>query len=324
MPGGNKTAYEVIRPIFEAVAAKVKGEPCVAYMGAKSAGNYVKMVHNGIEYGLMEVISEFYALLKNGLRKSNAEIQSIFSTWNEGRLQSFLMEISADIFQQKDDLSDHDLIDVILDKAKQKGTGKWTSQNAMDLGVAVPTIDMAVSMRQLSALKDTRVKAEGLYGARRSASSPTIQVEDLEAALYFSYIMSYAQGMSLLAAADQEYEYNLDLATISRIWRGGCIIRAALLEDMRQAYLRDPRLSSLLLDADFAARIKTAIGSTRKVAAFAIERGIPAGALYSSLAYFDAFSTGQLHLNLVQAQRDYFGSHTYERTDREGTFHTEW
>jgi 6-phosphogluconate dehydrogenase len=324
MPGGSKAGYEVIQPIFEAVAAKVNGEPCVDYMGKKSAGNYVKMVHNGIEYGLMELISEVYWLMKRGMVLENDEIQSTFAEWNEGRLQSFLIEITADIFSRKDELTDADLIDVILDKAKQKGTGKWTSQNAMDLGIPVPTIDMAVSMRQISAVKDTRQQAQELYGLKTTRPAAELTKADLEDALYFAFIVTYAQGMTQLAAADKEYGYGMDMATIAKIWRGGCIIRAALLEDMRAAYAKNPKLESLLLDDGFVAKIQDTINAARKVAAYAIDKGIPAGGLSSAVAYFDAFTSGRLYLNLVQAQRDHFGSHTYERLDREGTFHTEW
>lgn len=324
MPGGAREAYAVIQPIFEAVAAKVNGEPCVDYMGAKSAGNYVKMVHNGIEYGLMELISEVYWLMKRGMVLENEEIQAVFSRWNEGRLQSFLVEITADIFSRKDELTDADLIDVILDKAKQKGTGKWTSQNAMDLGIPVPTIDMAVSMRQLSAIKSTRQKAQELYGLKVTRPAAELRIADLEDALYFAFIVTYAQGMSQLAAADEEYKYGMDMATIAKIWRGGCIIRAALLEDMRAAYAKNPKLESLLLDDNFVSKIQSTANAARKVAAYAIDKGIPAGGLCNAVAYFDAFTSGRLYLNLVQAQRDHFGSHTYERTDREGTFHTEW
>lgn len=324
MPGGSKAGYEVIQPIFEAVSAKVNGEPCVDYMGQKSAGNYVKMVHNGIEYGLMELISEMYWLMRRGMVLENEEVQSLFAEWNEGRLQSFLIEITADIFSRKDELSDADLIDVILDKAKQKGTGKWTSQNAMDLGIPVPTIDMAVSMRQISAIKDTRQQAQELYGLKTTRPAAELTKADLEDALYFAFIVTYAQGMTQLAAADQEYGYGMDMATIAKIWRGGCIIRAALLEDMRAAYAKNPKLESLLLDEGFVAKIQDTINAARKVAAYAIDKGIPAGGLSSAVAYFDAFTSGRLYLNLVQAQRDHFGSHTYERLDREGTFHTEW
>ena len=324
MPGGSKAGYEVIQPIFEAVSAKVNGEPCVDYMGQKSAGNYVKMVHNGIEYGLMELISEMYWLMRRGMVLENEEVQSLFAEWNEGRLQSFLIEITADIFSRKDELSDADLIDVILDKAKQKGTGKWTSQNAMDLGIPVPTIDMAVSMRQISAIKDTRQQAQELYGLKTTRPAAELTKADLEDALYFAFIVTYAQGLPQLAAADQEYGYGMDMATIAKIWRGGCIIRAALLEDMRAAYAKNPKLESLLLDEGFVAKIQDTINAARKVAAYAIDKGIPAGGLSSAVAYFDAFTSGRLYLNLVQAQRDHFGSHTYERLDREGTFHTEW
>ena len=324
MPGGSKAAYEVIQPIFEAVSAKVNGDPCVAYMGRKSAGNYVKMVHNGIEYGLMELISEIYWLMKMGMGMGNDQIQAAFAEWNRGRLQSFLIEITAEIFAKKDELTDEDLIDVILDKAKQKGTGKWTSQNAMDLGIAIPTIDMAVSMREISAIKETRVAAEKLYGLKATRPTDDITEADLEAALYFSFIMAYAQGMTQLAAANEEYNYEMNLATISKIWRGGCIIRAALLEDMRVAYTKAPALESLLLDQDFAKKVNSTINAARKVGAYSLATGIPAGGLTNSIAYFDAFTSGRLYLNLVQAQRDHFGSHTYERTDREGIFHTEW
>ena len=324
MPGGSKVAYEVIQPIFEAVSAKVNGDPCVAYMGSKSAGNYVKMVHNGIEYGLMELISEIYWLMKIGMGMGNDQIQSTFAEWNQGRLQSFLVEITAEIFDKKDDLTDKDIIDVILDKAKQKGTGKWTSQNAMDLGIAIPTIDMAVSMREISAIKDTRVAAQELYGLKATRPSEDITEADLEAALYFAFIMAYAQGMTLLAAANEEYDYGMDMATISKIWRGGCIIRAALLEDMRVAYAKAPALESLLLDKDFAEKVIGTVDAARKIGSYAIANGIPAGGLTNSIAYFDAFTSGRLYLNLVQAQRDHFGSHTYERIDREGIFHTEW
>lgn len=324
MPGGSKEAYAVIQPIFEAVSAKVNGDPCVAYMGNKSAGNYVKMVHNGIEYGMMELISEIYWLMKRGMVLENSEVQAAFAEWNEGRLQSFLVEITADIFTRKDELSDADLIDVILDKAKQKGTGKWTSQNAMDLGVPVPTIDMAVSMRQISAIKETRQNAQEIYGFKVERPAAELIVSDLEAALYFAFIVTYAQGMTQLAAADEEYGYEMDMATIAKIWRGGCIIRAALLEDMRVAFAKNPKLQSLLLDENFVEKIKDTVNAARKVAAYAIDKGIPAGGLSSAIVYFDAFTSGRLYLNLVQAQRDHFGSHTYERTDRDGVFHTEW
>ncbi len=323
MPGGNKEAYEIIKPIFEAVSAKVNGEPCVDYMGDGSAGNYVKMVHNGIEYGLMQLISETYFVLKHGLGYSNAQVQESFAQWNAERLQSFLVEITADIFTQKDEFGDGDLVDFILDKAKQKGTGKWTSQNAMDLGIPIPTIDVAVSMREISSMKDDRVAAQKLYGASYEVIED-LTVEEVEKALFSAFIITYAQGMTQLAAASKEYNYGIDLERTSKIWRGGCIIRAKILEDMRKAYDNNPQLISLLLDEDFAKKLKENVAGLRKSVVGSLNAGIPVPGLSASLNYFDAFVSGKLPLNLIQAQRDHFGSHTYERIDREGIFHTEW
>lgn len=325
MPGGSKTAYKEVKPIFEAVSAKFNGEPCVAYLGPKSAGNYVKMVHNGIEYGLMQLTSEIYDVLKKGGNLSNTELQEVFASWNKGRLQSFLVEITAEIFKQKDDKGSGLLVDNILDKAKQKGTGKWTSQNAMDLGIPIPTIDMAVSMREISALKEERVLAEALYG--RPSLQPMDKAEIIamaEEALYFAYIVTYAQGLHQLKCASEEYGYELDLAVIAKIWRAGCIIRAVLLEDISNAFKENKDLPNLLVDATFAKKIQSTVNSSRKIAAYAALNGIPMGGLSSSLTYFDAYTSGRLPLNLIQAQRDHFGSHTYERTDMEGIFHTQW
>lgn len=323
MPGGDREAYQLIKPIFEAVSAKVNGEPCVDYMGQRSAGNYVKMVHNGIEYGLMQLISESYDLLKRGMSQSNEELQQLYATWNKGKLQSFLIEITADIFTKKDPLTGSHLVDVILDKAKQKGTGKWTSQNAMDLGTPIPTIDVSVSMRAISSWKEERGVAEKLYPKPQTTSAKP-SLADVENALYFSSIVAYAQGMTQLAAASKEYGYDCDMETIARIWRGGCIIRAALLEDMRKAYSKAPDLMSLLLDAGIADKLNASVASCRQVVAYGIQSGIPVSAMAASISYFDAFTSGRLPLNLIQAQRDHFGSHTYERLDREGVFHTEW
>ena len=323
MPGGSEASYKVVQPIFEAAAAKVQGDPCVAYLGKGSAGNYVKMVHNGIEYGMMQLISEAYAVLKHGLGKTNEELHQLFTEWNNSRLQSFLVEITAEIFTKADDLGEGELVDKILDKAKQKGTGKWTSQNAMDLGVAVPTIDAAVSMRELSALKEDRVAAEEMYGDKRKGSA-AITSSEVEAALYVSFIISYAQGMTQLAYASEEYGYGLNLETISKIWRGGCIIRSAILEDMRNAFQADPQLTNLLLDEDFASGVKGALDHLKNTVIFAVDQNIPVMAMSASLNYLQSFTTGRLPLNLIQAQRDHFGSHTYERLDREGIFHTEW
>ena len=320
MPGGDKDAYSMVEPIFNAVAAKVNGEPCVAHMGNVSAGNYVKMVHNGIEYGMMQLIAEVYDVLKTGLGLSNTLLHQTFDGWNQSRLQSFLIEITADIFTRKDDLGSEYLVDVILDRAKQKGTGKWTSQNAMDLGMPVPSIDAAVSMREISALKSLRKELnKNVVGEVDS-----ISVEDVENAIYTAFICTYAQGMAQLKEASNEYGYELNLATISKIWRGGCIIRASLLEDMYSAYHSNPELEHMLADSKFAADIDDNIEGLRKVVSFMVLKGLPAMGLSTSLAYIDAMRTESLPMNLVQAQRDHFGEHTYERIDREGIFHYDW
>lgn len=323
MPGGDKAAYAHIQPIFEAASAKVNGEPCVAHLGNGSAGNYVKMVHNGIEYGLMQLIAEAYDLMKRGMGLSNQSIQETFTTWNNSRLKSFLIEITSEIFAEKDDLTDGDLIDAILDKGKQKGTGKWTSQNAMDLGIPIPTIDAAVSMREISALKSQRQAAEKLYEPDLKENT-SLSTADVEEALYFSFIVTYAQGMQQLVYASDTYGYDLNLETIAKIWRGGCIIRAELLEKMRLAFDKNPKLESLLLDEDFAKELNPLISGVKKVVSNGLNNGIPLAAMSAGLNYFNAFRSGRLPMNLVQAQRDHFGSHTYERLDREGVFHTEW
>ena len=325
MPGGSESAYREVQPIFEAVAAKFNGEACVAYLGPKSAGNYVKMVHNGIEYGLMQLTSEIYDLLKQAGGLNNDELHALYDQWNKGRLQSFLVEISSHIFQKSAEDSNERLIDLILDKAKQKGTGKWTSQNAMDLGIPVPTIDISVSMRELSALKNDREKADAIYANSQPEAIDKSDLSELaEAALYFAFIISYAQGMHQLAEASKEYGYNLNLANIARIWRAGCIIRAALLEDISKAFTDNPGIENLLLAPAFVDKIKSTLASARKLVAYAALNGIPLPGLSNSLTYFDAYTSGRLPLNLIQAQRDYFGSHTYERLDKEGIFHTEW
>jgi len=325
MPGGSKEAYQHVKPIFEAVSAKYKGEPCVAYLGPKSAGNYVKMVHNGIEYGLMQLTSEIYDLLKKAGGLSNEELHETFANWNQGRLQSFLVEITSEIFEQKDDLTEGDLVDMILDKAKQKGTGKWTSQNAMDLGIPVPTIDVAVSMREISALKAERTQADELYDRPTpTAVDKKDFVSKAEQALYFAFIITYAQGMHQLADASKEYGYELELGEIAKIWRAGCIIRAALLADITEAYRAEEDLQNLLLSPSFVEKVKETVGAARELTAYGATNGIPLPGLSNALTYFDAYTSSRLPLNLIQAQRDYFGSHTYERVDREGIFHTEW
>ncbi|MCB0560515.1 MAG: NADP-dependent phosphogluconate dehydrogenase [Lewinellaceae bacterium] len=327
MPGGNLESYQLVGPILEAVSAKVNGAPCVAYLGNTSAGHYTKMVHNGIEYGLMQLIAEAYDILKNIGGLSNQELHEVFSQWNEGALESFLIEITADIFTERDDKGDGWLVDKILDKAKQKGTGKWTSQNAMDLGIGIPTIDAAVTMRGLSALKMERKQAAPHY-TRSIEDTPAVNKEQViiqvGEALHFAFIITYAQGMHLLAEASEEYGYGLDLKTVAKIWRGGCIIRAELLEDMHQAYQEQPALRSLLLSPAFHESLLHSQHAARAILKTAIDFGVPTMALSSALAYFDAYRSERLPLNLVQAQRDYFGSHTYERVDKEGVFHTEW
>lgn len=323
MPGGDQMAYTHIQPIFEAAAAKVNGEPCVDHLGNGSAGNYVKMVHNGIEYGMMQLISEVYDLMKQQMKMSNEAMESAFKEWNKRELASFLVEITAEILGQKDGLTNGDLVDQILDKAKQKGTGKWTSQNAMDLGIPVPTIDASVSMREISALKEMRMQAESLYGIT-SLNNENLSLEEIQEALYFSFIITYAQGMHQMREASDSYEYALDMETIAKIWRGGCIIRSAFLEDMRKAYQKEPKLSHLLLDATIADVVKRCYPAVTKVVSVAITAGIPVLGLSASLNYFNSFRSGRLPLNLIQAQRDHFGAHTYERIDQEGVFHTHW
>ncbi len=326
MPGGNREAYQYVKPIFEAVSAKYKGEPCVAYLGPKSAGNYVKMVHNGIEYGLMQLTSEIYDLLKKGGNYTNDELHEAYSKWNSGRLQSFLVQITSEILAQDDELGEGRLVDKILDKAKQKGTGKWTSQNAMDLGIPVPSIDIAVSMREISALKDERIAADKLYDRPKVEHiMDKAALEKLaEQALYFSFIITYAQGLHQLADASKEYGYELKIAEIAKIWRAGCIIRAGLLADITEAFNADALLPNLLLSPSFIEKVQSTVAAARDLVSYAAKNGIPVPGLSNSLTYFDAYTSSRLPLNLIQAQRDYFGSHTYERVDRDGIFHTEW
>lgn len=324
MPGGDKEAYSHVQPMLEAIAAKVNGEPCVAYLGKEGAGHYVKMVHNGIEYAIMQLISESYAILKKaGL--SNQQLHEVFKSWNEGDLQSFLVEITADIFLQKDDKTDAHLVDVISDKAGSKGTGKWTSQDSMELPVAVPVIDSAVAMRTLSGYKDERTVAAELYGESSAIAEETqALIQQVHDALYFATILAYAQGLAMLFQASKDLQMDIPLTDVVSVWRGGCIIRSSLLSVFTNAYKQTPELSNILLNQEVAALVKSVEGNTRSLVAFAAQSGIPAAALMSSLAYFDAYKTAYMPTNLIQAQRDYFGAHTYQRTDIPGTFHTEW
>ncbi|NDJ54072.1 MAG: NADP-dependent phosphogluconate dehydrogenase [Chloroflexi bacterium] len=331
MPGGDRGAYSHVEPIYTDISAKVAESdgslsPCVTYLGTGSAGHYVKMVHNGIEYGDMQLIAEAYDLLHRGLGLSAQELHEVFSTWNEGVLQSFLIEITAEIFATTDPETGQPMVDVILDKAKQKGTGKWTSQDALNLGGAIPTINAAVVGRIISSFKDERVAAaQQLSGPDSSytGDKPAF-IDAVHDALYASKICSYAQGMVLLRLADEEYGYGLDYGEVARIWRGGCIIRALFLNDITSAYRNNPALTNLLLDPFFKEAIATRQTAWRHVVKTGIDLGIPVPAMAASLAYFDSYRTARLPANLIQAQRDFFGAHTFERVDQEGVFHHEW
>ena len=320
MPGGEKDCYQNLKPIFEAASAKINGDPCVAYLGNTSSGHYVKMIHNGIEYAIMQLISEKYHILKYGLKKSNNEIYEVFKSWNEGVLESYLIEITRDIFKAYDKESGNDLIDMILDKAKQKGTGKWTSQSAMDFGVSIPTIDSSVSMRIISSFKTLREKGENIFG-KNEISDNDINTNDLEKSLIFSFIVSFAQGLSQLKVASDEKSYNLNFEEICKIWRGGCIIRAKLLENFMKAFNKNNDLSNLLFDEDISSIINDTVNAARRVSVYCINNQIPAYSLLASLSYFDAIKSSRLPMNLIQAQRDCFGEHTFERIDKPGTFH---
>lgn len=326
MPGGPEDAYERVKPLFEAVAASVGGEPCVTFLGPGSAGHYVKMVHNGIEYGIIQLIAETYDLMKRGLGMSNDEMLDIYERWMKTELNGYLVEITSEIFRKVDEKTGGRLIDVILDEAKQKGTGKWTSQDAMELQVPVPTIDAAVSMRDMSALKSERMAAGQTFEgpARKFRGSAEDMVNQLRDALYVSIVMSYAQGMALLGKASSVYGYGLNLEAVARIWRGGCIIRALLLEDIRAAFGARPEMPNILMDPHLSQAVLDRQGSLRAVVAAGVDLGIPLSAMAASLSYFDSYRSTWLPANLVQAQRDFFGSHTYERVDERGVFHTEW
>jgi 6-phosphogluconate dehydrogenase len=327
MPGGKKEAYELVRPILEAISAKVNGDPCCTYIGPNGAGHYVKMVHNGIEYGDMQLICEAYFIMKNILGLNADELHKVFSEWNKGELDSYLIEITADIFTKKDDETGKPLVDVIMDTAGQKGTGKWTSQNALDVGVPLPIITESVFARFISAMKDERVKASKILSGPEAKSFEGNKQELIEAvrkALYMSKICSYAQGFAQMRAASEEYDWDLRYGDIAMIFRGGCIIRAQFLQKIKDAYDREPALANLLLDPYFKEIVEGYQAALRQVIAVAIERGIPVPAFASAIAYFDSYRTETLPANLLQAQRDYFGAHTYQRVDKEGIYHTNW
>ena len=329
MPGGPRDAWEALAPALRAIAARAEdGDPCVAYMGPRGAGHYVKMVHNGIEYGDMQLIAEIYDLLTRGAGLSARELARVFASWNEGDLRSYLIEITALVLDKVDEDTGRPLVDLILDEAQQKGTGKWMSQNSFDVGAPIPTVNAAVDARLLSARKSERVVAstllEGPDNTHGGATDKARLVAAARDALYASKITSYAQGMALLRQASAEYGYGIDPAEVARIWRAGCIIRAALLSDVRAAFVANSGLTNLMLDERFRDALAVRQAAWREVVQTAIAFGIPVPALSASLAYYDAYRSARLPANLTQAQRDFFGAHTYRRADREGVFHTEW
>jgi 6-phosphogluconate dehydrogenase len=329
MPGGQKEAYELVAPILEKISAKAEdGTPCVTYIGPNGAGHYVKMVHNGIEYGDMQLIAESYDLMKNILGLSVAEMADIFKDWNQGELDSYLVEITADILTRKDDQgTEQPIVDVILDAAGNKGTGKWTSQSALDLGVPLPLITESVFARFISAYKDERVKASKVLAkpaAYQFAGDKAELIEKIREALYFSKIMSYAQGFAQLRVASEEYNWDLPFGEIAKIWRAGCIIRAQFLQKITDAYEKNPQIENLLLDEYFVEVTKKYQQAVREVVAIAVQAGVPVPTFSSAIAYYDSYRSDRLPANLIQAQRDYFGAHTYARTDKEGIYHYSW
>ncbi|WP_044340081.1 NADP-dependent phosphogluconate dehydrogenase [Rossellomorea aquimaris] len=327
MPGGQKEAYDLVAPILKDIAAKVDGDPCTTYIGPDGAGHYVKMVHNGIEYGDMQLIAESYFLMKNVLGLSAEELHEVFADWNKGELDSYLIEITADIFTKRDEETGKPMVDVILDKAGQKGTGKWTSQSALDLGVSLPIITESVFARFISAIKDERVKASKMLKGPDTEpfqGDKKALVESIRKALYMSKICSYAQGFAQMRSASDEYIWDLKYGDIAMIFRGGCIIRAQFLQKIKEAYDRESNLSNLLLDPYFKEIVESYQYALREVISVAVQNGVPVPGFSAALSYYDSYRTETLPANLIQAQRDYFGAHTYERVDKEGIFHTEW
>ncbi len=329
MPGGAREAYEHVRNIFEAIAAKTDSGPCVTYVGPDGAGHFVKMVHNGIEYGDMQLIAEAYDMLRRGLGMNASELAEVFEQWNEGLLESFLIEITAKIFRARDEETGNPLVDLVLDKAEQKGTGKWTAQVALDFGIPIPTIAAALDARVLSSIKEERVIAsKKIKGPRtsRSRSDRAKLITAVRDALYASKICSYAQGLNLIRRGSEEYNWDVNLSEMARIWKGGCIIRARFLDSIMNAYNRRPDLPNLLQDDEFNRWIQSSQANWRFAVKTAVNMGIPVPAMSASLAYFDSYRTANLPQNLTQAQRDYFGAHTYERVDHpeRGHLHTEW
>ena len=326
MPGGDKEAYQQVEPILKAVAAKVNDEPCVGYLGKDAAGHYVKMVHNGIEYAIMQLISECYDLLHNGFGYTNKELHRVFAEWNTGELNSFLLEITAEIFDRKDDKETNNyLVDMILDRAGAKGTGKWTSQEGLDIPMPIPSIDAAVMIRNLSSLIEERKEASNIYDTKLANINEDAKAFEsfLHDALFFSTIISYAQGLALLTRASEELKMDIPLPEVVSVWRGGCIIRSAMLDLFKLAY-KDQALRNLLLDKKIAELLTKKLGGIKQVASIAALNNFPCTAIMASLNYFNAYRRNLLPTNLIQAQRDFFGAHTYERVDREGIFHSEW
>ena len=326
MPGGNANGYAELKPILEKIAAQSDEGPCVAFIGNGSAGHYTKMVHNGIEYAIMQLISEVYAVLKNVVGLNNDELHQLFADWDKGKLQSFLIEITAKVFLQPDDVdTNRRLVDVILDRAGQKGTGMWTSNSALELHVPTPVINDAVTARDISVYKTERVQIETYRSAvALTKEDKNIIIQQLHDALHFGIVTSYIQGLHLLHKASETYNYQIDIAEVVRIWKGGCIIRSVLLNNIRKAYLQNKGLNNLLLDKDFYQQLNNNRKAVTAILKCAMDNRIGMACLSSSLQYFDMFSTGRLPSNLIQAQRDFFGAHTYERIDKEGSFHTNW
>ncbi|MBI3693299.1 MAG: NADP-dependent phosphogluconate dehydrogenase, partial [Acidobacteria bacterium] len=327
MPGGAKEAYDHLAPILSKVAAKTEDGPCSTYIGSGASGHYVKMVHNGIEYGIMQLLCETYDILRKALGMTAGEIREIYQKWNEGELNSFLMEISAVVLGKVDEETGKPLVDLVLDTAGQKGTGKWTAQGALDLGVAIPTLTVAVEGRILSGYKAERVEAakvlKGPANTRFTGNRETF-LKSLWQGYYLAMMSCYAQGLVMLQEASKEYNYGLNLAGIARIWKGGCIIRSKLLDPIKRAYKKNPQLPNLLVDPQFGKKVNRFSRGLRRVVEVASKAGVPALAYSSTLGYIDSYRSELLPANLLQAQRDYFGAHTYKRLDKEGTFHTEW
>ena len=325
MPGGAREAYGLVAPVLQAIAAKVNGEPCCSYIGPRGAGHYVKMVHNGIEYAIMQLICETYDVLSSGLSLSALQIADVFERWNATDLNSYLFEITVRVLRTMDPDTGKPIVDVILDTAEQKGTGKWTSQNAFDLGVPIPTINAAVESRILSGLRAQRLSAAGvLQGPPRGEKPGAARIASIADALHASIIVSYAQGLALLKAASDEYTYDLKLNEIAALWRGGCIIRAKILEPIRTTFAKNPPPVNLMVDPGFSALLNAKQAAWRETVRLAMSQGIPTLAMAASLNYYDAYRASRLPANLLQGQRDFFGAHTYRRLDKEGTFHTQW